>query len=192
VAFCQCEPSTFKEGFMTQSHPGSTEPLVRIRDLRFHYPDQEEDTLRIPILDIMGDGLTALTGPSGAGKSTLIELLAGTLREPYTGTVEVLGVEWSSLKRDAQRQRQMRRIGLIPQDYGLLPGKTVRQTIEQDLGDSGVDKREVADRITRALDQVELADFASREVNRLSGGQRQRVAIARMLAREVDLVIGCR
>ena len=95
-------------------------PVITVRGLRFLYSGSSEDVLRVPFLDVPPTGMTAITGPSGAGKSTLIELLAGTLREPYEGSVQVLGIEWQSLARDADRQRQLRRIGLIPQDYGLL------------------------------------------------------------------------
>lgn len=67
-------------------------PLVRIRNLRFRYPNSDRDVLRIPDLDISGTGLIAVTGLSGSGKSTLTELIAGTLHEPYEGSVQVLGV----------------------------------------------------------------------------------------------------
>lgn len=164
-------------------------PVVRIRDLRFRYPGTTQDTLQIPVLDVSGRGLIALTGPSGAGKSTLIELLAGTLREPYAGSVRVLGTELRELIRDADRQRHVRRIGLIPQDYGLLPGRTIEEILRQDLSDAQVPAAEHSDRIMHALAQVGLSEFAQRSSERLSGGQRQRVAIARMLARDVDLVI---
>lgn len=90
-------------------------PLIEVRDLRYRYPGTDRDILRIPFLDVTGQGMIAITGPSGAGKSTLIELLAGTLRGEYEGSVEVLGLEWSHLRRDAERQRHLRRIGLIPQ-----------------------------------------------------------------------------
>ncbi len=164
-------------------------PCVLIRDLRFCYPNSPEDVLRIPSLSIHGRSVIALTGPSGAGKSTLVELLAGTLREPYQGSVQVLGTELKTLTRDGDRQRHVRRVGLIPQDYGLLPGRTVEDILRQDLADAEVPKTEHAERIARALAQVELSAFAQRPSERLSGGQRQRVAIARMLARDVDLVI---
>ena len=163
--------------------------LLRIRDLRYRYPGSQEDILRIPSLDVSGRGLIALTGPSGAGKTTLVELLAGTLRESYDGHVQVLGREWKDLRKDADRQRHMRRIGLIPQDFGLLASWTPRESIEQDLSDAGVPKGEHAARVTRSLEQVGLAPFAERRISGLSGGQRQRVAIARMLARDVELVI---
>jgi ABC-type lipoprotein export system ATPase subunit len=165
------------------------QPYVSIHDLRFHYPGSPNDVLRIPTLTVSGRGVIALTGPSGAGKSTLVELLAGTLREPYDGSVQVLGTELKTLTRDADRQRHVRRVGFIPQDYGLLPGMTVEDILRQDLTDAEVPKAEHVQRVAWALDQVELSEFAQRQSERLSGGQRQRVAIARMLARNVDLVI---
>ncbi len=163
--------------------------LVEIRNLRFRYPGGNQDTLRIPALIVSGRGLIALTGPSGAGKSTLVELLAGTLREPYEGSVQVLGTELSSLTRDADRQRHIRRVGLIPQDFGLLPGMTVGEILEQDLSDAEAPRGERDGRVVEALTQVGMEGFADRAVERLSGGQRQRVAIARMLARDVDMVV---
>ena len=148
-----------------------------------------EDVLRIPSLDVSGSGLIAITGPSGAGKTTLVELLAGTLHEPYEGSVQVLGKEWRELRHDADRQRQLRRIGLVPQDFGLLPSWTPRRTLEQDLADAQVPSGERPARVQASLEQVDLKEFVDREIGALSGGQRQRVAIARMLARDVELVI---
>jgi len=162
--------------------------LVRIRDLRYSYPGGPE-ILRIPALDISGRGLIAVTGPSGAGKSTLVELLAGTLHEGYEGSVEVLGKEWRDLRRDADRQRHLRRIGFIPQDFGLLPSKTPRETLKQDLVDADVPVEVHASRIEQALSEMELTELADQRISSLSGGQGQRVVVARMLAREVDLVI---
>jgi putative ABC transport system ATP-binding protein len=164
-------------------------PLVRVRNLRFRYRGADADVLAISSLDIDGTGLTALVGPSGAGKSTLVELLAGTLREPYEGSVETLGVDIATLRSDADRQRHLRRVGFIPQDYGLLPGRTVRQILEQDLSDAQVPRGEYPRRIEAVTDAVGLAGLLDRQSNLLSGGQRQRTAIARMLARDVELVI---
>ena len=164
-------------------------PLITIRNLHYRYADTQKDVLRIPFLDISGNGLIAITGPSGAGKTTLVELLAGTLQEPYEGAVKVLGTDLQELRRDADRQRQLRRIGLIPQDYGLLANWTPRQTLEQDLSDAQMSSEQRPVRIEASLDQVGLNEFAERQIGSLSGGQRQRVAIARMLARDVELVI---
>jgi iron(III) transport system ATP-binding protein len=163
------------------------EPLIRIRDLRYRYPGTSRDVLNIPFLDVSGRGLIAITGPSGVGKTTLVELLAGTLREDYQGSVVVLGKEWKDLRKDAGRQYQLRRIGLIPQDFGLLPGRTPAELLVQDLADSGVPQHEREARAVQALGQVEMTEFAERQVSGLSGGQKQRAAVARMLARRADL-----
>jgi ABC-type methionine transport system ATPase subunit len=167
----------------SQRQPGPGEafvigpPLIQIRNLRFRYPNSDGDVLRIPGLDVSGRGMTAITGPSGVGKSTLIELLAGTLRGPYEGSLVVLGLEWKELTSDRQRQRQIRRIGFIPQDYGLLTDRTPVDMLQQDLADAGVRREERQARITSALTALQLQDCYDRLVGTMSGGQRQRVAI---------------
>ena len=162
---------------------------VRIRDLRFRYPGMAQDALWMPSLDVERPGLIAVTGPSGAGKSTLIELLAGTLSERYSGSVQVLGKEWSELRGDRARQFHLRRIALIPQDLGLLPSQTPRQMLLQALLDADVTRNACDDRIMAALTQMELQAYADRRIAELSGGQKQRVAIARALARNVELIL---
>ncbi len=164
-------------------------PFIRIRDLRFRYPGMNHDALWIQTLEIDRAGLVAVTGPSGAGKSTLMELLAGTLAEQYTGSVQVLGKEWSELRGDRARQFHLRRIALIPQDLGLLPNQTPRQMLCQALLDAGVPRNQCDDRVSRALSQMELDAYADRRIAEMSGGQRQRVAIARALVRDVELIL---
>ena len=70
---------------------------VRIRDLRYRYRGGDADVLRLGTLEIDGPGLVAVVGRTGVGKTTLMELLAGTLREPYQGSMQVLGVELRTL-----------------------------------------------------------------------------------------------
>lgn len=171
---------------MPPTHPA---PVVRIQNLRFRYSGMPQDALWMPSLEIDRPGLVAITGPSGAGKSTLLELLAGTMNEPYSGSVQVLGKEWSELRGDRARQFHLRRIGLIPQDLGLLPGQTPRQMLRRALLDAGIAERECEPAIHRALSQMELDGYADRRIAEMSGGQKQRVAIARALVRNVDLIL---
>ena len=163
--------------------------FIRVRDLRFRYPGASHDALALSSLEIDRPGLVAITGPSGAGKSTLIELLAGTINERYSGSIEVLGQEWSELRTDRARQLHLRRIALIPQDLGLLPNQTPRQMLVQALLDAGVARSACDARVAQALAQMEITAHAERRIAELSGGQQQRVAIARALARNVDLIL---
>jgi putative ABC transport system ATP-binding protein len=165
------------------------QPFISVRDLRFRYPGTDHDVLSIPYLDVEKAGLVAVTGPSGAGKSTLVELMAGTLREPYEGSLRVLGQEWKELRRDRPRQIHLRRIGLIPQDLGLLPARTPRQMLQRALLDAKAPRKECEQRIAGALASVGLEAYADRRIAELSGGQKQRVAIARALARRVDILV---
>lgn len=167
----------------------SSDPIVAIQDLRFRYPGMRHDALRLSRLEIDRPGLIAITGPSGAGKSTLVELVAGTLNERYTGSVSVLGKEWSELRTDRSRQFHLRRIGLIPQDLGLLPHQTPSQMLRQALLDAGVPACECDDRVASALSRMDLDAYAHRRIAELSGGQKQRVAIARVLVRNVELIL---
>lgn len=166
-----------------------SEPFIRVRDLRFRYTGATHDALWIQSFEVDQPGLVAITGPSGAGKSTLVELLAGTLNQRYSGRVEVLGTEWTELRGDRARQFHLRRIGLIPQDLGLLPSQTARQMLLQALTDADVPRAECDDRIARALTRVDLLGFADRRIAELSGGQKQRVAIARALAMKPKLIL---
>lgn len=141
------------------------------------------------MLEVPAKGLVAITGDSGAGKSTLVQLLAGTLREPYEGTLEVLGKEWRSLQRDVDRQRLLRRIGFVPQKDGLVPDRTVAENLHQALTDAGTPEEGQRGRIVDALRRVKLGDHLDSEFGNLSGGQQRRAAIARVLARPVELII---
>lgn len=120
-----------------------------------------------------------LVGPSGAGKSTLMRLL---YREevPSQGTVSIGGV---NLTRLSKRQVPLlrRRLGIIFQDYKLLPRQTVFDNVAYVLRALGVDEDEVKKRVNSALNIVTLEDKAGSLPHNLSGGEQQRVGIARAI-----------
>lgn len=163
---------------------------VEFRDFSFAYPNKPP-VLTIPHLDLEGPRLTAIVGHSGAGKSTLVSLIAAQEQLPYKGSLKVFGQEWKDLAtgRDAARQGHRRKIGYIPQSYGLLPDWTVKRTLSQDLEDADIPKGVHAARIDAALREMGIAEHREAVVRDLSGGQQQRVAIARMLSRQVSLII---
>ncbi|MDA1097147.1 MAG: ABC transporter ATP-binding protein [Chloroflexi bacterium] len=121
----------------------------------------------------------AVIGASGCGKSTLLYLLAGLLR-PRSGEILVTGSPVIGPRQD---------MGLILQEYGLLPWATVEANVKLGLQIRGSGGR-AADEIARAwMDRLGLAHLADRYPSQLSGGQRQRVAIARTLALEPSLLL---
>lgn len=127
-------------------------------------------------------GIYTILGPSGSGKSTLLRAIAGLLPE-YRGELLFNGQSlW----------KQNIRMGLVPQNYGLLPWKTVRSNIRVAMkiarpGESGKQRREA--QIDHWLSAMGIAELANRYPLSLSGGQQQRVAIARAFAVEPDLLL---
>ena len=121
-----------------------------------------------------------LLGHSGAGKSTLLKLL---LREelPSEGKVTVLGKDVASLHRH-QVPYLRRQMGIIFQDFRLIPTMTVYENIAFAMHVTNVKSREISDRVEYMLELVHLEDKAKAYPAQLSGGQQQRVAIARALA----------
>ncbi len=120
-----------------------------------------------------------LVGPSGAGKSTLMRLL---YREetPTRGQVMIGGVNLTKLS-PRQVPLLRRRLGIVFQDYKLLPRQTVTDNVAYILRALGVDELDVQRRVTSALCVVNLEDKASAFPDELSGGEQQRVGIARAI-----------
>lgn len=110
----------------------------------------------------------AIIGPSGCGKTSLLFLLAGLLR-PDSGTINGVGQEQS---------------GMILQNYGLFPWKTVTENIALGLVLRGVAKERIADKVGQLLTEMGLSGFGGHFPGQLSGGMQQRVAMARALAIE--------
>ena len=129
----------------------------------------------------------ALTGPSGSGKTTLL-MLATLLDRPTTGKVSFGGRDVAELGEDALSALRARAVGIIFQNYHLLPGRTVLENVLfrfRYMLPQPEDMRGVA---LRALELVGLREFADRPVRLLSGGEMQRVAIARAMAVEPKLL----
>jgi cell division transport system ATP-binding protein len=120
-----------------------------------------------------------LVGPSGAGKSTLMRLL---YREevPTSGTVLIGGVDITRLQA-GQVPLLRRRLGIVFQDYKLLPRQTVFDNVAYVLRALGVDKLDVTRRVNSALCVVNLENKAHAYPDELSGGEQQRVGIARAI-----------
>ncbi len=133
--------------------------------------------------------LSFLVGPSGAGKTTLLKLINREIR-PTRGKVWVDGIPAHSLK--ASRVSDLRRrVGVVFQDYKLLPRLTAIENVAFALqvGDLRVSDEEAKDRALDALEAVGLGDRGESFPNELSGGQQQRVAVARAVIAKPPLLI---
>ena len=128
-----------------------------------------------------------IIGFSGAGKSTLIRLVNG-LETLDSGTVTVHGEELGSLKKP-QLRKLRRKIGVVFQDYKLLPKLTVYENIAFALEVTGADTKDIRKRVIEVLEQVGLKHKAKSYPDKLSGGEQQRVAIARAIVNNPKILI---
>lgn len=128
---------------------------------------------------VAGHGITALVGASGAGKTLTLRAIAGLIM-PDAGRITVQGDVLFDAARGVRRSPQMRRIGVVFQQYALFPHLSVAQNVAYGLTHrSEAERQEI---VTRWLTLVGLESYASRWPRELSGGQQQRVALARALA----------
>ena len=128
-----------------------------------------------------------IIGPTGSGKSTLIKLLDGE-EIPNSGTVMVENINVGKLKH-SRVPVYRRNIGVVFQDYRLLPRLTIFENIAFALEVIGMKKVDIRRRVREVLELVSLEDKAKAFPNELSGGQQQRVAIARAIATEPPLIL---
>ncbi len=143
--------------------------------------------LRDLSLEIGKGELIFLTGASGAGKTTLLRLLFAGER-PSEGEVRVLGRDVARLpRREVPALR--RRVGVVFQDFKLLPRLTVEENVRIALDVQGVPAREARARVFSVLKQVGLQQRRYQDPRSLSGGEQQRVAIARALVGEPALLL---
>ena len=139
--------------------------------------------------ELLPGELTFLVGPSGAGKTTLLKLINREIR-PTSGRLWVAGMPAHLLKMSRVAELR-RRVGVVFQDYKLLPRLTARENVAFGLqvGDLRVSDDEAKDRSLDALEAVGLGDRGDAFPHQLSGGQQQRVAVARAVVGQPQLLI---
>ncbi|WP_238016063.1 ABC transporter ATP-binding protein [Dactylosporangium sp. AC04546] len=154
--------------------------VLQLRGVSKTYLDgaDEVHALRDVDLTVEAGMMVAVMGPSGSGKSTLLTI-AGALEAPTAGEVLVAGQPLSEMSRDDRARLRRRAIGYVFQDYNLLPGLTAAENVALPLELDGLPARKARAAGLRALEELGLAERASRFPDQLSGGERQRVAIAR-------------
>ncbi|TPM10158.1 ABC transporter ATP-binding protein [Mesorhizobium sp. B2-3-11] len=153
---------------------------VSIQDLSLNFG--AISVLQTLNLDVAEGEFIVLLGPSGCGKSTLLNCIAGLL-DISEGRIFIKGknVTWEEPKD--------RGIGMVFQSYALYPQMTVEKNLSFGLRVAGIAKDEIAKRIARAAEILQIEPLLQRKPAALSGGQRQRVAIGRALVRDVDVFL---
>jgi cell division transport system ATP-binding protein len=128
-----------------------------------------------------------LTGHSGSGKSTTMRLIHMSDR-PSSGEINVDGYSSDHItQRDLWKVRRL--VGMVFQDFRLLPGRTALENVAFALEVTGTPRKAIPARANLLLAQVGFAPKTGALVEQLSGGERQRVAIARALANEPDILL---
>lgn len=137
--------------------------------------------------EINSGEFVCLVGESGAGKSTIIKLISME-EKPTGGLIEVGGINYDNFpKRNIPFLR--RKIGIVFQDFKLLPKKTVFENVAYALEVAGINNRTIKERVPKILQLVGLSKNANSMPDELSGGERQRVAIARAMVHQPKILI---
>jgi cell division transport system ATP-binding protein len=160
--------------------------MIELQDVSLVYAGERTALSHVSLLVSKGE-FVFVVGQTGAGKSSFLKLL---YREevPTGGRVFVLGQNVPDLRgREVPQLR--RRMGVVFQDFGLLPDKTLFENVAFALRVIGAGRREVRKKVPAALDMVGLTHRCDAFPHQISGGEQQRIAIARALVNDPPLFI---
>ena len=151
------------------------------------YPKSEGEALHRITLHVDPKEFVIVIGQSGAGKTTLLRLLTREER-PTTGKIIIGGIDYDKLK-DSDIPQLRRKIGVVFQDFKLLPNKTVFENIAFALEIVGASNHEIRSTVPKVLNIVNLRGKENNMPRELSGGEQQRVAIARAIVRQPRILV---
>ena len=165
-------------------------PLIHLDEVSkvFFTDEVETHALDKITLDIFNGEYIAIEGPSGCGKSTLLSIL-GLLDTPTDGSYTLHDRPVVQLKQAERARTRNREIGFIFQSFNLIGDLSVYENVELPLTYRGMRPSERKDRVTEALEKVEMAHRAKHLPSQLSGGQQQRVAVARAVAGQPSILL---
>ena len=168
--------------------PALSKIAVSLRGLWKTYPGSNKPAVQNLSLDVHDGEIVTLLGPSGCGKTTTLRMVAG-LETPDAGDIFFGDQAVVVTSRRFSLPPNKRNVGMVFQSYAIWPHMTVAQNVAFPLKARRVPKREIVERVQRALDLVGLSGFEDRPGPLLSGGQQQRVAFARALVTEPRVLL---
>lgn len=155
--------------------------MLKVSEVSFAY-DKKEVLKNISFTAIKGDYI-AIVGESGCGKSTLLEIIYGLLHiekgAVYWNNEKLLGPNYYLIPGEDFMK-------YLPQDFDLMPYTTVEENIGKNLSILDENRQQ---RIDELLEVVDMVEFKNRKVKKLSGGQKQRVALAKVIAKEPEVLL---
>ena len=157
--------------------------MLKIENISISY-DNTQALKQFSLKANVGE-IVALIGPSGCGKSTLLNALAGNITN-YTGEIKFFS-EMDEMDRSINYKEKS--LGLIAQDYGLLPWLKVEDNISLPLKIKKLKVKDYSSKIEHVMQKLKIAHLRGRYPNQLSGGQKQRVSIAKTFIMKLDLLL---
>ena len=160
--------------------------IIKIKDVKKTYKTGTTAIYDLN-LDIAKGDFVFVIGQTGCGKSTLIKMLYRE-EKPTSGQILVGGIDVGKI-RNRKVYKLRRKIGIVFQDYHLLPNSTAYENVAFALEVLGQDKAEIHSKVMKVLDLVGLKNSAKKYPSQLSGGEQQRVAIARAIVNGPKILI---
>ncbi len=172
------------------SHPRAALPLIKEGLTREQVREQTGQTIGIADVnfEVQKGEILVVMGLSGSGKSTVVRCV-NRLIEPTAGKIYIDDEEITSLSRKQLLQLRRHKLGMVFQNFALLPHRTVLQNAEYGLEIMGIDPKQRAEKAQRALELVGLKGWEKEYTRQLSGGMQQRVGLARALAVDPEIIL---
>jgi len=171
-----------------QSPASAAKIAVRLQHLWKTYPGSSQPAVQDLSLDILDGEIMTLLGPSGCGKTTTLRMVAG-LEKPDNGDIFFGDQAVVMTSRGLCLSPDKRNVGMVFQSYAIWPHMTVAENVAFPLKARRFPKKEIKERVARALELIGLSGFEDRPGPLLSGGQQQRVAFARALVTEPRVLL---
>ncbi len=180
-------PLTPAASTFVESAP-NTKQAIRLEGLWKTYPGGAQPAVQDLSLDVYDGEIVTLLGPSGCGKTTTLRLAAG-LELPDDGNIFFGDLAVVMTSRQLFLPPDKRNVGMVFQSYAIWPHMTVAENVMFPLKSRRFPRRQIGERVRRALELVGMAGFEDRPGPLLSGGQQQRVALARALVTEPRVLL---